>query len=128
MEENKAAEAADEEEEATESPQDPCLWITDVREGSPAADAGLLLGDAVLSFGDFIPTPQMTLQEILEEIKQVCIETTQSDKVTIFVTVQRRSLFGDVSDVVIMLYSRACVDEDTNEVGLGCELKTEPIF
>ena len=62
MEENKAAEAADEEEAATEPPQDPCLWITDVREGSPAADAGLLLGDAVLSFGDFVPTPQMTLQ------------------------------------------------------------------
>ena len=62
MEENKAAEAAGDEAAATGQAQDPCLWITDVREGSPAADAGLLLGDAVLSFGDFVPTTQMTLQ------------------------------------------------------------------
>ena len=62
MEENKSAEAAGDEAAATGQTGDPCLWITDVREGSPAADAGLLLGDAVLSFGDFVPTPQMTLE------------------------------------------------------------------
>ena len=63
MEENKGApEAAGEEAAANAPPEDPCLWITDVREGSPAADAGLLLGDAVRSFGNFIPTPQMTIQ------------------------------------------------------------------
>ena len=33
----------------------PFLWITDVTEGSPAATAGLLLADAILSFGDFQP-------------------------------------------------------------------------
>ena len=45
---------------------DPSLWITDVREGSPAADAGLLLGDAVLSFGNFVPKKDMDIQQVLE--------------------------------------------------------------
>ena len=35
---------------------EPCIWITDVVEESPAANAGLLLGDAVLKFGEFVPT------------------------------------------------------------------------
>ena len=43
---------------------EPSLWITDVREGSAAADAGLLLGDAIVSFGDFRPEPSMTLQQM----------------------------------------------------------------
>ena len=92
---------------------DPCLWITDVREGSPAADAGLLLGDAVRSFGSFEPSKDLTLEQTLAEVKKVCLETLQSEKVTIFVTVERRSLFGDTSEVIIMLYSRACVNEAT---------------
>ena len=29
----------------------PFLWIADVLEGSPAKEAGLLLGDAILEFG-----------------------------------------------------------------------------
>ena len=52
----------------------------------------------------------------------------QSEKVTIFVTVLRRSMFGDASEMVIMLYAKACVNESTSEVNLGCELKAEPIF
>ena len=62
------------------------------------------------------------------EIKRICIETLANDKVTIFVTVQRKSLFGDNQEMIIPLYARACVNESTNEVALGCELKTEPIF
>ena len=48
MEENKVDSNAG---AASAKGEDPSLWITDVVEGSPAADAGLLLGDAVISFG-----------------------------------------------------------------------------
>ena len=41
---------------AEETKVDPCLWVTDVSEGSPAEAAGLLLGDAMLRFANFIPT------------------------------------------------------------------------
>ncbi len=74
---------------------EPCLWITDVQDGSPSADAGLLLADAILSFGDFKPTTSMTLSDIQVGIKNACTETLAADKVTIFVTVQRKSLFGE---------------------------------
>ena len=47
---------------------------------------------------------------------------------SIFVTVERRTIFGDVQEVIIMLYARALVDEGTGEVNIGCELKSEPIF
>ena len=59
-----AAMAQEEEKKggATTQNVEPSLWITDVREGSAAADAGLLLGDAIMSFGDFRPEPSMTLQ------------------------------------------------------------------
>ena len=62
------------------------------------------------------------------EIQRICLETLANDKVTVFVTVQRKSLFGDNQEMIIPLYARACVNESTNEVSLGCELKTEPIF
>ena len=39
-----------------EAKVDPCLWVTDVSEGSPAEAAGLLLGDAVLKIANFTPT------------------------------------------------------------------------
>ena len=66
-----------------------------MQEGSPSADAGLLLADAILSFGDFKPTTSMTLSDIHAGIKNACTETLAADKVTIFVTVQRKSLFGE---------------------------------
>ena len=88
-----------------------CLWITDITEGSAAAVAGLLLADAIVSFGNFHPRPSHSLPEILTEVRKVCIDTLASDKVTIFVTVQRRSLFGDTEELVILLYARACVNE-----------------
>ena len=118
-----------EECKANQAPAEPCLWITDVVEGSPAADAGLLLGDVMLKFGDFVPTKAMPIEEIRTQMKQVCTTTVEGgDKVTIFVTVKRKSMFGDESEVVIMLYAKACVDESTGEVSLGCEVKKEPIF
>ena len=60
-EEQKAAGAPAMASRAAQGSGDSCLWITDVREGSPAADAGLLLGDAIVSFGSFVPNPEMTL-------------------------------------------------------------------
>ena len=54
------------EEEDEQVPIEPCIWITHVNEGSPAEDAGLLLGDVVLKFSNFIPTKQMTLERIHE--------------------------------------------------------------
>ena len=50
---------------------EPCLWITHVNEGSPAETSGLLLGDALLKFEDFTPTKQMSIEEILEQIKVI---------------------------------------------------------
>ena len=71
----------------------------------------------------------MSLQQVLDNIKQECINITQSEeKVCIFVSVQRKTIFGDTSEVIIMLYAKACVNQETQEVNLGCELKTSPIF
>jgi hypothetical protein len=40
-------------EQAEEGPQ-PFLWVTDVMPDSPAQEAGLLLGDGILMFGDIV--------------------------------------------------------------------------
>ena len=45
-----------------------CLWVTDVVEGSPGEQAGLLLGDVILHFNDFWPTKEMDFETTMQTI------------------------------------------------------------
>ena len=40
-----------------------CLWVSDVIDGSPSGTAGLLLGDAIVQFGDFKPSKTLSPEE-----------------------------------------------------------------
>ena len=111
-------------ETATQKQVEPCLWITHVNDNSPAQDAGLLLADAFLQVDAFTPTKEMALEKIQEQIKTIL---EQSINQSLKITVLRKSLFGDESQVEVTLTPKEWSGMDSTGL-LGCQLKKEAIF
>ena len=66
--------------------------MTDVSEGSLADSAGLLIGDAILRMDDFIPTKDLTIEQITDKVKSKVSHTSDG---VITVTVLRKSILGE---------------------------------
>ena len=66
--------------------------MTDVSEGSLADSAGLLIGDAILRMDDFIPTKELTIEQITDKVKSKVSHTTEE---AITITVLRKSILGE---------------------------------
>lgn len=94
----------------------PFAWISDVINNSPAANAGLKIGDAIYKFGTIDHTNHENLQNIVKVVKQNL--TFQ-----IPVKVLRKTIMGTTEDSTINF-----VPHEWGGRGyLGCALKTTPV-